>query len=289
MSKKKDLSPDLKAECDAAKALFTSRKNALGLTQAKIAEAADISPAAVAMYLNGQNPLNAKFAAVLSRLIEVPVEKFSPRLAAEIRQMQAAPSSGDNSGAAEKVLEMLRKHAGKSLDDTAQGKIAKAVADSLVGSSNVITGDFSRRPTAGDEIRIAHYDVRGSLGGGQQVQDYPEVVQDLTVSQSHLRELGVTYKDASHLKMITGFGQSMEPTIHHLDPMIVDVSIRDFNGDGIYALIWQGHFYVKRLQIADEEHFEMISDNPMHPPRKIRMDDTYIQARVLLVWNAKKL
>jgi transcriptional regulator with XRE-family HTH domain len=92
MSKKKELSPDFRAECDAAKALFISRKNGLGLTQAKLAEAAEISPAGVAMYLNGTNPLNAKFASVLSRMIGLPVEAFSSRLAKEIAQItQAAP------------------------------------------------------------------------------------------------------------------------------------------------------------------------------------------------------
>lgn len=89
MSKKKDLSPEQRAECEAAKALFVSRKNSLGLTQAKVADAAGISPAAVAMYLNGVNPLNAKFASVLARLIGEPVERFSPRLAEEIAGMTA--------------------------------------------------------------------------------------------------------------------------------------------------------------------------------------------------------
>jgi len=89
MSKKKDLSAEQRAECEAAKALFVSRKNSLGLTQAKVADAAGISPAAVAMYLNGVNPLNAKFASVLARLIGEPVERFSPRLAEEIAGMTA--------------------------------------------------------------------------------------------------------------------------------------------------------------------------------------------------------
>jgi transcriptional regulator with XRE-family HTH domain len=97
MSKKKELSPDFRAECDAAKALFISRKNGLGLTQAKLAEAAEISPAGVAMYLNGTNPLNAKFASVLSRMIGLPVEAFSSRLAKEIAQItQAAPPEINN-------------------------------------------------------------------------------------------------------------------------------------------------------------------------------------------------
>lgn len=288
MSKKKDLSPALKAECTAAKALFTSRKNSLGLTQAKIAEAADISAAGVAMYLNGQNPLNAKFAAVLSRLIGEPVEKFSPRLAAELKQMQGAPQVPSN-GAADKVRQMLDK-VGKSLPDEARQQIIRAASEGAdQGGSNVITGDFRRAGLAGDEIRIAHYDVQGAMGTGKLVHDFPEMFRDVTVSQQHLKELGVTYKDPAHLKLITGAGQSMEPTIQDKDPLIADASIREFSGDGIYAFVWQGLFYIKRLQIKDSDHFKMISDNKHHDPEIIRIDEAYIQARILLVWNAQKL
>jgi len=305
MTKKKELSPELRAECEAAKALFISKKNSLGLTQAKLAEAAEISPAAVAMYLNGTNPLNAKFAAVLARLIEEPVERFSPRLAKEISQM-AEPLSAEikidaggltasehsgSYGAAAKVMEMLSKH-GKALTDTAQQRLLQAVSDSLAEdkAGNVITADFSRRAPVGDEIRIAHYDVEGAMGNGKLVHDFPEMFRDVTVSQQHLRELGVKYNDPTHLKLITGSGQSMAPTIQDKDPLIVDASVREFTGDGIYAFIWQGHFYIKSLQIVDAEHFKMISKaEELYPPVEIRIDETYIQARVLLVWNAKRL
>ncbi|MNP82501.1 hypothetical protein D3C76_1811500 [compost metagenome] len=49
---------------------------------------------------------------------------------------------------------------------------------------------------------------------------------------------------------------------------------------------WEGHLYIKRLQWLGDEQINMISDNPRHPPQTIRAEDTYIQARVLLVWNA---
>ncbi|MCY1530551.1 transcriptional regulator, y4mF family [compost metagenome] len=195
------------------------------------------------------------------------------------------------SSAADLVREMLATKAGKALSQIAQDRLLAAADESVLPvdkPGNVITADFSRQGKVGDEFRIAHYDVRAALGGGQVVPDYPEMMPDLLVSRRHLQELGVTYSEESHLKMLTGYGQSMAPTIQHLDPMIVDVSIRDFQGDGIYAFSWHGHFYVKRLQVADADHFEMISDNPHHKDREIRIDETYIQARVLLIWNAKK-
>ncbi|KQV21072.1 propanediol utilization protein [Pseudomonas sp. Root329] len=290
MTKKKELSPELKAECDAAKALFVSKKNALGLTQASLAEAADISAAAVAMYLNGTNPLNAKFATVLSRQLGVPVEKFSKRLAKEIYGMTNAVeiAVGFGSSAAEMVRQMLAKQ-GSGIPEFVRDRllaVAEETDNGHVDSGNVITGDFSRPGLVGDEVWIAHYDIRGAMGGGQIAHDHPEMFKDVRISPKHLRELGVDFEEHFHLKMVTGWGQSMEPTIKHRDPLIVDVNIREFAGDGIYLFSWDDHIYIKRLQVADEDHFEMISDNTKHKDRMIRRDMTFIQARVLLVWNA---
>jgi transcriptional regulator with XRE-family HTH domain len=287
MTKKKELSPDLKAECDSAKALFVSKKNALGLTQASLAEAADISAAAVAMYLNGTNPLNAKFASVLARVLGVPVEKFSKRLAKEISGLTSSADqptgAAGNASAADLVRQMLAKQ-GKGLSEDARRRLL-AAAESDDGGG-VIEVDYYRPGAVGDEVWIAHYDVRAAMGGGQIPHDYPEMLQDVRVSPQHLREMGVEFKEHFHLKMVTGWGQSMAPTIKHRDPLLVDISVREFAGDGIYMFSWEGHLYIKRLQWIGDEQFSMISDNTRHPPQTIRAEDTYIQARVLLVWNA---
>ena len=295
MTKKKDLSPELKAECVAAKRLFTQKKNALGLTQAKVAEAADISPAGVAMYLNGTNPLNAKFAVVLSRLLQEPVDRFSPRLAAELVQMQRAQVKGggsSGSSAAEKVLEMLRKHGGKSLDATAQDKIAKAVADSLA-EAPLLEAQPARAPitvTPGHgDISIPQYDVRAAMGHGQVPAEYSEVIRNVIIREEVLREKGVTYTSATALSVITGWGQSMEGTINDKDPVIVDRGVNDYQGEGVYVLTWHGDLLIKRLQRKDEDYVWLISDNPKNKDLTARIDDITIHAKVLLVWNAKKL
>jgi transcriptional regulator with XRE-family HTH domain len=286
MSKKKELSPELKAECDAAKALFVSKKNALGLTQASLAAEADISAAAVAMYLNGTNPLNAKFAAVLSRLLGVPVERFSKRLAREISGLTSVAEATSTLSAAEMVRQMLDKQ-GKGLTDAARQRLmAAAEADDAGGAIEI---DYYRPGVVGDEVWIAHYDVRAAMGGGQIPHDYPEMLQDVRVSPLHLREMGVEFEEHFHLKMVTGWGQSMAPTIKHRDPLLVDISIREFVGDGIYMFSWEDHLYIKRLQWLGDEQLSMISDNTRYPPQTIRAEDTYIQAKILLVWNSQLL
>jgi hypothetical protein len=191
---------------------------------------------------------------------------------------EPAPTS-----AADMVRAMLAKQ-GKNLSDSARAQLIAAAEATDEG--NVITVDLTRPGLVGDEVRIAHYDIRAAMGGGQLPHDYPEMLKDIRVSPSHLREIGVEFEEHYHLKVVTGWGQSMEPTIKHRDPLIVNINVRDFVGDGVYLFVWDDLLYIKRLQVADEEHYEMISDNPRHKDRLIRRDMTYIQARVLLVWNA---
>ena len=183
--------------------------------------------------------------------------------------------------AADQVRQMLAKVSG--LTSAARDRIIAAADE----TSNVITVDFSRPGQVGDEVWIAHYDVRAAMGGGQIPHEYPEMLQDIRVSPKHLRDLGVTFKEHFHLKMITGWGQSMAPTIKDRDPLLVDITIREFTGDGIYLFSHDEMLYVKRLQKKGKDRFKMISDNKHHDPEDIRVDDTHILARVLYVWNGQ--
>lgn len=197
--------------------------------------------------------------------------------------MNASDTQPSAPSAAEMVRQMLEKH-GKGLPEDSRRRLL-AVAESENGGG-AIEIDYYRPGAMGDEVWIAHYDVRAAMGGGQIPHDYPEMLQDVRVSPQHLREMGVEFKEHFHLKMVTGWGQSMAPTIKHRDPLLVDISIREFAGDGIYMFSWEGHLYIKRLQWLGDDQISMISDNTRHPPQTIRAEDTYIQARVLLVWNA---
>lgn len=257
---------------------------------ARLADIAKVTPKAASKWLNmesmpGRSNMQAMASAFGVRVEWLEYGQGEMRDAAEA-PMPAAQSS--KSSTADIVLKMLEKH-GKGLTADARRNIVEAVEAeaSAAQGSNVIVADFSRPGPAGDEISIAHYDIRGAMGNGQVPADYPEMLRDVKVSQEQLRKLGVTYDDPSHLKMVYGWGHSMAPTIKHADPMIVNINIREFDGDGIFIFTWQGHLYIKRLQVQDAEHFEMISDNKQHKDRVIRMDETYIHARVLLVWNAQ--
>ncbi|MBL7231431.1 XRE family transcriptional regulator [Pseudomonas brenneri] len=261
------------------------RKEA-GLSQAQLADACGWkSQSRVGNYEAGTREPNLADISAIAKalriddaqlLLSTPPADLSP-LSFETAQTSVAPGS-----AADAVRAMLAK-SGKNVPEALKQKII-AVADTA--DSNVVTVDFSRPGQVGDEVWIAHYDIRGAMGGGEVTHDYPEMLQDIRVSPSHLRSMGVEFVEHYHLKMVTGWGQSMAPTIKHRDPLLVDISIREFVGDGIYLFSYQGFEYIKRLQRKGKDKFKMVSDNTNHPPEDIWVEETYIQARVLLVWNA---
>ena len=205
------------------------------------------------------------------------------------RQASARPAEDSGKSSADIVQQMLAKH-GKNLSEDAKQKIAEAVAEtaSEVKSGNVIPADFSGLRARADEVLIPQYDIRAAMGHGQVPPDYSETVRNLIVREDVLREKGVTFTTLNALAVITGWGQSMEGTINDKDPVIVDRGVNEFIGDGIYVITWHGLLYIKRLQMSDEDHFWLISDNEKHKDQQARIDDVTIHAKVLLIWNARK-
>ncbi|WP_296230444.1 S24 family peptidase [Pseudomonas sp. UBA4617] len=273
--------PELGAAIDAARI-------AKGVSKKQLADDFQVKPPSVQGWVKNGRIDKSKLMDVIAYFADVVGPEhwgLRPGFTYESLQDVASASVEEPAptSAADMVRNMLAKQ-GKNLPESARAQLMAAAEASDQG--NVITVDFSRPGLVGDEVRIAHYDVRAAMGNGQATHDYPEMLKDIRVSPSHLRELGVEFEEHFHLKVVTGWGQSMEPTIKHRDPLIVNINVREFVGDGIYLFVWDDLLYIKRLQVADEEHFEMISDNPRHKDRLIRRDMTYIQARVLLVWNA---
>jgi phage repressor protein C with HTH and peptisase S24 domain len=202
----------------------------------------------------------------------------------------ATTRSSASSGAADKVLAMLSKH--KGLTAAARDQIAQAVEQTVaeaVSGSNVITADFSGSRLKPGEILIPQYDVRGSMGHGQVPADYTDFMRNVVVSAPQLEKLGLDYTSPANLAIISGWGQSMAPTIQDKDPVIVDRGVTDFTGDGVYVITWDGMLYIKRLQKVDADRIELISDNPKHKDRVANVEEISIHAKVLLVWNASKL
>lgn len=92
MNKKRPLTPTEAAECRRLKLVYAVKKQDLKITQEEIADAMGISQSAVSHYLNGINALNLEAARKFSKLLNVEIEEFSPRLARELNTIREDPA-----------------------------------------------------------------------------------------------------------------------------------------------------------------------------------------------------
>ena len=118
------------------------------------------------------------------------------------------------------------------------------------------------------------------------------MIRDITVHLDWLKTQGLSYSKLENLAIIDGDGDSMEGTFRNGDALLVDRGITEIRTDAIYVFTLEGELFIKRLQRLTGGSLRMISDNPVYPAIMIEGDmlaKVHIQARVLLVWNARKL
>lgn len=87
------LTPQQQEDAKRLKSLYEAKKKQLGLSQASIAEDLGKSQGAVAHWLNGKLPLNAKAVAGFARLLQVNAADISPSIAREFTEHAATVSS----------------------------------------------------------------------------------------------------------------------------------------------------------------------------------------------------
>lgn len=208
-------------------------------------------------------------------------------LPAESGGYSAGPALDEGNKTAADLVKQMLASSGKGIPEgTRQRLLAAAEATTLPASS---TSEIHTIPRAEGEISIPQFDIRAAMGHGQVPSEYSEVIRNVVIREELLREKGVTYTSAQALGVITGWGQSMEGTINDKDPVIVDRGVNDYEGEGVYVLTWHGDLLIKRLQRKDESYVWLISDNRNYEKQTARVEDVIIHAKVLLVWNAKKI
>ena len=141
-------------------------------------------------------------------------------------------------------------------------------------------------------IRIPKLDVAASMGNGLTLpSDYSEVIEILAINEEYLRS-AVAFSNRDNLAMITGYGDSMQGTYNDGDLLLVDRGVTEIKIDAVYVLCLDGELYIKRIQRRPDGTLLMLSDNKNYPPYEIKNGELatfQVLARVLLVWNAKRL
>ena len=114
-----------------------------------------------------------------------------------------------------------------------------------------------------DVFRIEMLDVSASAGNGLiQGGDVIDVIHAIEYRTDNAVSM-FGGRPENHIKVINVRGDSMCPTIEPGDLIFVDISINQFDGDGIYVFGFDDKIYVKRLQMIPDKLL-VISDNQIY-------------------------
>lgn len=134
-----------------------------------------------------------------------------------------------------------------------------------------------------DVFRVDILDLSVSAGPGIVNQEFVEILHSVEYAPAEARHM-FDGRKAENIRIINVRGDSMSGTIEPGDLLFVDVSVRKFDGDGIYAFLYDDTAHVKRLQKMKDKLL-VISDNksyaPWEPIEKDEMNRVFVFGKVI--------
>ncbi|END4897541.1 helix-turn-helix transcriptional regulator [Citrobacter freundii] len=218
---------------------------------------------------------------------------FSERLA------QAMKHAGYTQGRLAKNVGMAQSSVNKLLKDANGSRKTVEIASVLgVRPEWLSTGEgemtssgarettalYQVKPSVNGVYRVDVLDVKTSAGPGTIVtSDFIETIRAIEYTTEQARAL-FGNRPATHVKVITVNGDSMDGTISPGDQIFVDTGVTHFDGDGVYVFVFGKTLHVKRLQMQ-RDRLAVISDNPIYEKWYVEAGDEdsfYVMAKVLL-------
>lgn len=132
---------------------------------------------------------------------------------------------------------------------------------------------------------VVELDVRASAGPGLNIEQ-EAVVAEWSMPRSLIE--AHTHTQPSGLRIVTVYGDSMEPTYHPGQRVMVDPEDRSPSPPGIF-IVWDGlGLVLKRVEVIPQTEpvrVRLMSDNDHYTPYEVTLDEAYIQGRVIGGWK----
>ncbi len=161
-------------------------------------------------------------------------------------------------------------------------RIINVGGDSMSGKiepGDVLFVDITVKSFDGDGIYAFLYDDTAHVKRLQMM----EVLRSVEYSFDDARHM-FDGRKAENIRIINVRGDSMSGTIEPGDLLFVDITVKSFDGDGIYAFLYDDTAHVKRLQMMKDKLL-VISDNksysPWDPIEKDEMNRVFIFGKVI--------
>jgi phage repressor protein C with HTH and peptisase S24 domain len=136
-----------------------------------------------------------------------------------------------------------------------------------------------RDASENETVGIQRLDLSLSMGPGTNIDDYIEV-DTVEFDIGFLR--GITPSAPRMLRLVSGIGDSMFPTLLDTDLMFLDVGQRVLNmQDRIWGISLYGAGAIKRLRAIGSNKILVISDNPAVEDQEVDGADLSIAGRIV--------
>lgn len=137
----------------------------------------------------------------------------------------------------------------------------------------------------GEVVQIHKLDLSLSMGPGTLIDGYVEA-EPVTFDLAFIR--AITRSPSDKLRLVTGIGDSMYPTLNWGDAIMIDTADRQLaRQDGIYWIDLYGAAGIKRLRTIGRDRVLVISDNPAMADQEVDAADLRIEGRA--IWVARGL
>ena len=116
--------------------------------------------------------------------------------------------------------------------------------------------------------------------------EYPDIVKAVEIDPDYAKKMFGGRK-ASSLGLVTAVGDSMLGTIDPGSLVVLDVTVRSFLSDGIYAFTFGDTMHIKRLQSMGNKMM-VISDNSVYEKWEINEtneSELHIEGFVVGKWE----
>ena len=137
-------------------------------------------------------------------------------------------------------------------------------------------------------VDIERFDIAGSMGPGTEPPEMNMVVEHMSLDAGWVRQ-NLVYTAIENLKLISGRGDSMAPTIRSGDALIADIGVTSVESDAIYFFLMRGQQHVKRIQ-RNLDGLTIISDNSQYREINVPADresDIQVLAQIIYWWTGR--
>lgn len=215
------------------------------------------------------SPLPTKEKSYLSQLMTDPMKSFGEKAARRLEFAYGMP---------EGYLDLpIEVDDPELLNRPTHGLISKAMQQQIVDSHQVYA-------------KVPLLSAVGSMGDGCDLHyEADQIIDSLPVKKEWIYSTLKCRPEV--LRVITGAGDSMAPTFHDGDLLLVDTSSKNIDIDGVYAMSAHGRLFIKRVRQRITGEFEISSDNPTVKTVDVLSGDNEvtIHGRVVWAWNGAKL